>query len=79
MLRIYGYKGCHYCDMAQELLKAKGIPYNYYDIKSPEQKDKLSELKEQGLTTVPQVYKDDKHVGGYNELYSAVMLGAISK
>ncbi|KXJ61636.1 MAG: hypothetical protein AXW14_08475 [Alteromonas sp. Nap_26] len=79
MLHIYGYKGCHYCELAQEFLTAKGLPYKYYDIKSPQQKDKLDFIKDQGFTSVPQVYLDDKHIGGYNDLYSAVMLGSISK
>lgn len=79
MIQIYGYEGCHYCDLAKMLLSNKGIPFEYYDIKSPEQKDKQTELKEQGLNTVPQVFKDKVHIGGYSDLYSAVMLGSITK
>ena len=79
MLHIYGYEGCHYCDLAKALLTNKGIPFNYYDIKKPENKDKLDFIKEQGFSTVPQIYKDDKHIGGYQDLYIAVMNGVISK
>lgn len=79
MLHIYGYKGCHYCELAQELLTAKGIPFNYYDIKSPQQKDKLDFVRDQGFQTVPQVYEEERHIGGYTELFSEVMKGTVSK
>ncbi|QPG06966.1 glutathione S-transferase N-terminal domain-containing protein [Salinimonas marina] len=68
MLTIYGSKGCTFCVKAVELLTEKELPFDYYDIKVPEQKDKLDFIKNQGLRTIPQVYQGDTHIGGYQEL-----------
>lgn len=57
-----------FCDKAKKLLNTKQIPFNYYDIKSPQHKDRLTYLKDQGFNTVPQILQGDTHIGGYTEL-----------
>lgn len=63
---MIGQIGCTYCDMAKELIKEKGGVVTYYSLEdSPIIKEYV---KSKGFRTVPQIWVDDKHVGGYTEL-----------
>ena len=66
---VYGSPNCGWCDKAKELLSSQGYSYNYIDIVgTPEARDLL---KAEGLTTVPQIWRNGKeyrHIGGYQEL-----------
>lgn len=64
---------CKWCDMALELLEAKGVEHHECDITDPENEQSKQWLLSQGHTTVPQVYLsvDDKItecIGGYEDL-----------
>lgn len=63
---MIGQIGCTYCDMAKELIKEKGGVVTYYSLEdSPIIKEYV---KSKGFRTVPQIWVDEKHVGGYTEL-----------
>jgi glutaredoxin 3 len=70
MTYVYGYDGCTYCKQAIMLLKQKSISFTYFDIKDPALKNQLTFLKDSGLTTVPQIFINDNHIGGFDELTS---------
>jgi glutaredoxin 3 len=59
---------CGYCDAAKRLLTKKNIPYKEINIALEE--DKMNEMikKSNGKRTIPQIFIEDFHVGGYNEL-----------
>tara|TARA_B000000532_G_scaffold205429_1_gene173074 strand:- start:9027 stop:9260 length:234 start_codon:yes stop_codon:yes gene_type:complete len=66
MIVVYGRPGCNYCEDSKLVLDEAKIPYNYIDVwKDDEAKAKI---KNAGLKTVPQIYDDTKHIGGFNEL-----------
>ena len=53
--------------MAKRLLSAKGHSWDEIDIE--EQPDRRREMVERsGRTTVPQIWIDDQHIGGFDEL-----------
>ena len=59
--------GCHFCDMAKTLLKQKEIEYEERNLA----KDwKVQDLLEAvpNARSVPQIFVDDKYIGGYDEL-----------
>jgi thioredoxin reductase (NADPH) len=58
---------CSFCEMAKDLLAAKGYEI---EIKSIESINGLEEFKEKfpGIRTVPQIIVDGKYIGGYSEL-----------
>lgn len=59
---------CPYCDRAEQLLKRKGvqeIEKIRVDI-HPELRVEMTEKT--GRRTVPQIYINDEHVGGYDDI-----------
>ena len=59
---------CPYCTMAERLLTRKGVTH-IEKIRIDADPGKLSEMMEKtGRRTVPQIYIDDFHVGGFDDL-----------
>ena len=58
---------CPFCDKAKNLLKTKGIEYEERNIA---QGWKIQDLLEAAPSakTMPQIWLDDEHIGGYFEL-----------
>ena len=68
MYIVYGKPGCSYCKRALDLLNQSNLASVYIDVSLEENSRKLEEFKEMGLRTVPQVYLNDHHIGGYEDL-----------
>lgn len=66
MYYIYGTSSCKYCDMAKELLDIRNEEYSYQDVSMDQAL--IDIFKVNGWKTVPQIFKDDKHIGGYTDL-----------
>jgi glutaredoxin 3 len=65
---IYSSSSCPYCIMAKELLESKGIDYKELRIDiNPELAAEVVK-KSGGQRTVPQIFINDYHVGGYDDL-----------
>jgi len=65
---MYSTGVCPYCQMAERLLKAKGvdaIEKIRIDL-DPAQRAEM--MQKTGRRTVPQIYIGDTHVGGFDEL-----------
>ncbi len=58
---------CPYCDQAKMLLKQKGITFEERKIGDGISREDLLEAVP-GARTVPQIFLDDKLIGGYTEL-----------
>ena len=59
---------CGFCDAAKRLLTRNNLSYTEIDVSL---KDGLREemtKKANGKRTIPQIFFDDYHVGGYQEL-----------
>ena len=70
MKKIQMYSGpmCSFCDAAKRLLDRNNLKYEVVDISQGENlKDEMI-AKSNGKRTIPQIFFDDKHVGGYQEL-----------
>lgn len=67
-IEIYTTRACPYCRMAKSLLENKQVDYG--EISVDGDSDKMAEAvsRSEGRRTVPQIFIDDKHVGGYDEL-----------
>ena len=70
MKTITMYTGpmCNFCDAAKRLLARNNLKYNEIDISSKE--GLMDEMinKANGKRTIPQIFFEDHHVGGYVEL-----------
>ncbi len=65
---IYSKDYCPYCVRAKQLMETLGQDYNEIDLgKNPELVMEVVQ-KSGGMRTVPQVFIDDKHIGGYDDL-----------
>lgn len=67
MYTVYGKPNCTFCTQANQLLEQHGEAYRYVDVL--QDTDALTMLKENGFRTVPQIYKDGMHIGGFTELH----------
>jgi len=66
MITVYGASGCRYCTLALDLLEGKHIEHEYIDVTKDTGAMKL--FRENSLKTIPQVFLDNRHIGGYSEL-----------
>ena len=64
---IWSNIGCHFCEMAKDLLKQKGIEYEERNIANDWKVQDLLEAVP-NARTVPQIFLDYKYIGGYDEL-----------
>lgn len=56
MITVYSKNNCPFCDRATALLESKAIPFTV--IKMEEAPNAREFLMEQGLRSVPQIFKD---------------------
>jgi glutaredoxin 3 len=64
---IWSKYNCPYCDQAKALLKNKGIPFEEKKIGDGYTREELLEAIPTART-VPQIFLDDKLIGGFQEL-----------
>jgi glutaredoxin 3 len=76
MFTIYSKPSCSYCEQAKGLLAAKGLEYQELILDVGQVKDPaktyttVHQLKQRvpDARTVPQIFRDDEHVGGFDAL-----------
>tara|TARA_B100001057_G_scaffold354238_1_gene356185 strand:- start:120 stop:374 length:255 start_codon:yes stop_codon:yes gene_type:complete len=67
-ITIYTGPVCNYCDAAKRLLKRNSLEFNEIDISSgPEVLNEMIN-KTNGKRTIPQIFFDNEHIGGYVEI-----------
>ena len=65
---IYTKDNCIWCDRAKILLDSKKISYNEIDLSDDSDRLKFYEKIGDNVKTVPQVFIDDKRIGGFQDL-----------
>ena len=70
MKKVTVYMGpmCSYCDAAKRLLTRNNIPYNEINVALEEEKREEMLNKSNGKRTIPQIFFNELHIGGYEEL-----------
>ena len=74
---IYTTPYCPYCLMAKRLLTKKGVAFQEIDVSGNRGLREELRLKAGGLSTVPQIWIGDTHVGGCDELYELEQAGKL--
>lgn len=64
---MYTQAFCAYCAAARSLLDKKQVPYEELDV-TLNAKLRREMVDRSGKKTVPQIFIDDQHIGGYDEL-----------
>lgn len=73
---VYSTGSCPYCIMAKRLLDRKGVPYEDVRIdKDPSRRAEM--IKKSGRTSVPQIFINERHVGGFDDLSVLDMEGEL--
>lgn len=74
---VYSTPFCGYCAAAKRLLTAKGAEYTEIDVMmDPERRQEML-AKSGGLRTVPQIFIDGRHIGGFDELNALDKAGGL--
>lgn len=74
---MYSTGACPYCTRAEQLLNSKGIT-EIEKIRldlAPERREEM--MNRTGRRTVPQIYIDDRHVGGFDDLAALERAGEL--
>ena len=67
-ITIYTGPMCNYCDAAKRLLKRNNATYKEIDIGKVDGAMDEMIKKANGKRTIPQIFFDDQHIGGYDEV-----------
>ena len=65
---LYTTPYCGYCRAAKHLLGKKGVTFTEIDVGDDMERRQEMIARAFGRRTVPQIFIDDIHVGGYDEL-----------
>ena len=68
-IEMYVKAFCPYCYRAEKLLESKGVEFETYELNSAELRQEMIQ-RANGRTTVPQIFIDNHHVGGCDDLYA---------
>ena len=76
-VEIYTSPLCGFCHAAKRLLNQKGVSFTEIDVLSnPERKAEMVQ-RANGGRTVPQIFIDDTHVGGSDDLHALERAGKL--
>lgn len=64
---IYVTAWCPYCSAARALLRSKAAPFTEIDV-DREPGERREMVARSGRQTVPQIFIDGRHIGGYDDL-----------
>ncbi len=69
-VEIYTWSLCPFCIRAKGLLDDKGVEYSEYCIDGDEDARAKMTMRANGRSTLPQIFIDDRHIGGCDDLYA---------
>lgn len=75
---IYSTNTCPYCEYAKALLKSKNLSYEEIRVDLDPDKRLEMETKSQ-RRTVPQIFINDKSIGGYDDLAALAKTGKLEE
>ena len=76
---MYSTGMCPYCQMAERLLRSKGISAIDKVRVDLEPERRVEMMEKTGRHTVPQIYIGETHVGGYDELAALDRAGSLDE
>ncbi|RKZ59587.1 MAG: glutaredoxin 3 [Gammaproteobacteria bacterium] len=75
---IYSGRFCGYCTAAERLFQSKKAEYELIKVdENPEQFEHMMEIT--GRRTIPQIFIDDYHVGGFDDLAALNQSGKLDE
>lgn len=75
---IYSSAHCPYCVRAKRLLDAKNVTYTEIRVdEDPSQREAM--IAKSNRQTVPQIFIDEKSIGGFDDMYALDVKGELDK
>lgn len=75
---LYTTPWCPFCVRARQLLEQKGIGHENIDVsRDPLKKQEM--MQASGRHTVPQIWINEKHIGGCDELFALERSGELDR
>ncbi len=78
-IEVYSTAVCLYCVAAKNLLKARGLEWTEVRIDTDAVQRDTMLARSGGRRTVPQIFINEQHVGGYDELLAADRSGKLKQ
>ncbi len=78
-IEVYSTAVCPYCVAAKNLLKSKGLEWNEIRIDTDSVQRESMLARSGGRRSVPQIFVNDQHVGGYDDLVAADRSGKLAQ
>lgn len=78
-IEIYARPMCGFCSAAKKLLSGKGVSYTEYNIWTEDGRQAEMSKRSQGAKTVPQIFIDDEHIGGCDDIMALNRSGNLDK
>ncbi|MBW4549567.1 MAG: glutaredoxin 3 [Aphanocapsa sp. GSE-SYN-MK-11-07L] len=76
-VEIYTWAACPFCIQAKQLLSQKGVAYTEYGIDGDEAARAVMSNRADGRRSVPQIFINDQHVGGCDDMYALDAAGRL--
>jgi glutaredoxin 3 len=76
-VEIYTTQTCGYCRAAKSLLARKNVDYREIDVSAGGEVRRAMVARAHGRTTVPQIFINDQHVGGCDDLHALESAGRL--
>lgn len=73
---MYTAEYCGFCRRAKALLESKGVGWHEIHVDHDAAK-RLEMVERTGRRTVPQIYINNAHVGGYDDIYALERQGEL--
>jgi len=75
-IQMYTTSWCPYCERARKLLHDKGAVFEEINIETdPTRRDEM--IRRSGRRTVPQIFVNDQHIGGSDDLHALDAAGGL--
>ncbi|MDM9380868.1 glutaredoxin 3 [Chlorogloeopsis sp. ULAP01] len=78
-VEIYTWSTCPFCIRAKSLLKKKGVEFIEYGIDGNEAARNKMAQRANGRRSLPQIFINDRHVGGCDDIYALDAQGKLDQ
>jgi len=78
-VEIYTTIACPFCIRAVNLLSAKNVSFKKIDVTLSTAKRRAMRVRTNGQTSVPQIFINDDHIGGCDDLFRLNQAGHLDK
>ena len=76
-ITVYSGPMCGYCDAAKRLLARNNLEFTDIDVSAKEGLRDEMIKKASGRRTIPQIFFNEEHIGGYQELRALEVSGKL--